>query len=396
MNTLFKRHKKWLLPVAVLSVAYSVAMVIRNSGPQVEVIVPEPQAVVVRVVEATQGEVQLMVSSQGEVNAEHSIALISEVAGKVKKVGPAFVTGGYFKTGDVLLDIDPTDYELAVITAAAKVEEATEELAIERSEAELAKEGLFPLKEAKVASARARLQSADAELKQAEVELARSKLKAPFDGRVLFRQVDLGQYISKGESLGRIFSTNRAEIRLPLTNQQLRYMENPFGTGPAAGSLNTPVTFSTEIGGQQVAWQGYLDRMDGAVDEDSRVWYAVAYVDDPYGLLSEVPVTPMVVGLFVDAEITGRTVSNAFRLPRSALRNDDRVLIVDADNRLRQREVDVLRTDYEYVYVADGIEDGDKICISPVDTFIDGLLVETIEQGGEPAQGIKKLAENES
>jgi RND family efflux transporter MFP subunit len=380
MNLLIARHRKWLLPTAVIVVAYGIATVIRNSGPQVEVIVPEPQAVVIRVVTAVPSEVQLTVSSQGEVDAEHSIELISEVAGKVRQPSSAFVTGGYFNVDDVLLQLDPTDYELAKIRAAAAVAEAAEELAIERSEAELAKEGLFPLKEAKVASARAQLQSAEAELAQAEADLARTYVRAPFDGRVLFTQVDLGQYVSKGELLARIFSTNRAEIRLPITDQQLRYLEQPFGSGRDAGPLNTPVIVHAEVGGQKLKWQGYLDRMDGAVDNDNRVWYAVAYVDDPYGLQSEVPVTPLVVGLFVKAEITGRTVNDVYKLPRSALRNGDRVLIVDADDRLRQRQVEVLRTDYDFVYVATGIEAGQRVCISPIDTFVDGLLVESVEE----------------
>lgn len=395
MNELLVRHRKWLVPVGVVVVAYGVATIIRNTGPQVEVSVPEPQAVVVRVVKAQPETVQLTVSSQGEVNAEHAIELISEVAGKVKEVSPAFVTGGYFAADDALLQIDPTDYELAKIRAEAAVAEAAEELAIEKSEAELAKEGLFPLMEAKVASARARLQSARAELAQADVDLARTRVRAPFDGRVLFTQADLGQYVSTGEPLARIFSTNRAEIRLPLTDQQLRFLEQPFGSGRGAGPLNTPVMLRAEVGGQQVEWQGYLDRMDGAVDDDNRVWYAVAYVDDPYGLQQDAVTTPLVVGLFVDAEISGRRVADVFRLPRSALRNGDRVLIVDADNRLRQSAVEVLRTDYESVYVAAGIDAGDRVCISPMDTFVDGLLVEVV--AGESAEAAAdKLAVNES
>ncbi|MGI9290866.1 MAG: efflux RND transporter periplasmic adaptor subunit [Gammaproteobacteria bacterium] len=395
MNSLLARHKKWLLPAGILLGAYSIATIIRTSGPQVEVVVPDPQAVVVRVVTATPEEVQLSVSSQGEVGAEYTIDLVSEVQGKVKKVSPAFVTGGYFETDDVLLELDPTDYELVRIRAAAAVSEAKEELEIERTEAKLAKEGLFPLKEAKVDSAAARLQSAEAELAQAEVDLQRTRVQAPFDGRVLFTQADLGQYVAKGASLARIFSTGRAEIRLPLTDQQLRYLENPFGTGRNAGSLNTPVTLSAEVGGQQVTWNAYLDRMDGAVDDDNRVWYAVAYVDDPYGMESEVPVTPLVVGLFVEAEIQGRTVNNVYRLPRSALRNGERVLIVDSESRLRQRSVDVLRTDYDSVYVDAGIEEGDQVCISPMETFVDGLLVEVVGEDAASEQREDKLAVNE-
>ena len=392
MREMFARHKKWLLPVTVLAVTYGIATIIRNTGPQVEVIVPEAQALVVRVITAAPEQVQLTVSSQGEVNAEHAIELVGELEGKVNKVSDAFVTGGYFSAGDVLLELDPTDYRLAKIRAEAAVAEAAEELEIEKTEAALAEQGLFPLREAKVASAQARLQSAEAELAQADVDLARTKVRAPFDGRVLFTQVDLGQYIVKGESLARIFSTDRAEVRLPLTDEQLRFLDTPFGGGRDSGPLNTPVKLKARVGGEDVAWQGYLDRMDGAVDENNRVWYAVAFVDDPYGLQSPTPVTPLVVGLFVEAEITGRTVDQVYRLPRSALRDNEAVLVVDGQNRLRRRPVEVLRTDFTSVYVAEGIVPGDRVCVSPVDTFVDGLLVEVVEEQG----AADALAVNES
>ena len=148
MKQFFSHNKKWLLPLTVLVAAYSVAIVIRNAGPELEVLVPEPQPLVVRVVGAQPEQIRLTVKSQGEVDAEHMIDLVSELPGKIKRVSTAFVTGGYFQEGDVLLEIDPTDYELARVRAQASVAEAVEELEIEKSEAELAAKGLFPLREA--------------------------------------------------------------------------------------------------------------------------------------------------------------------------------------------------------------------------------------------------------
>jgi len=375
MKQKFSRHKKWLLPITVLAVAYGIATVIRNTGPDLEVVTPQPQPLMVRVVTAQPEAVRLSVKSQGEVQAEHMIDLVSELPGKVMRVAPAFVTGGYFDAGDVLLEVDPTDYELARIRADAKVAEAAEELEVEKSEAELAATGLFPMREARVASAEARVQSARAELAQARADLQRTVVRAPFDGRVLFTQVGLGQYVSKGEMLGRIFSSGIAEIRLPLTDQQLQYLDRPFGAGRGGVPLDAPVTLTAEVGGQTVEWQGRLHRMDGAVDPDNRVWYAVARVDDPYGLTGDAARSPLVVGLFVEAEIQGRTVDRVFRLPRSALRNKNDVLTVDSENRLRRRPVEVLRTDFDSVLIVGGLEAGDRICVSPVEAFVDGLLV---------------------
>jgi RND family efflux transporter MFP subunit len=387
MKDFINRHKKWLLPVGVIAVAYSVAIVIRNLGPELDVITPEPQALVVRVVMAEQQQVRLTIESQGEVDAEHMIDIANEVPARVVRVSPAFVAGGYFKTGDVLLELDATDYELARVRAQAKVAEAVEDLEVEETEAALAKEGLFPMRDARVDSAKAQVASARADLAQAEADLRRTKVRAPFDGRILFTTIGLGQYVSKGESLGRIFSTDIAEIRLPLTDQQLRFLELPFGAGSNEQLLNTPVTLRAEIGGQRIEFPAYLHRMEGAVDPDNRVWYAVARVDDPYGLNDAERTTPLVVGLFVEATIEGRVVEQVFKLPRSALRKQNDVLVVDSDNRLRQRKVELLRTDFESAYVTSGLQPGDQVCVSPVEAFVDGLLVEVVNDV-EPADAL--------
>jgi RND family efflux transporter MFP subunit len=380
MNALYSRHKKWLLPATVLVVAYGIATVIRNAGPEIEVVTPEQPPLVVRTVTVQPEAVRLNVSSQGQVAAQHTIDLVSELPGSITRVAPAFVTGGYFKAGDELLRIDPTNYELARVRAEARVAEETEELEVEKSEAELAAEGLFPLREARVASAEARVQSARAELAQAEADLKRTRIRAPYDGRVLFTQVDLGQYVSTAQTLGRIYSTDIAEIRLPLTDQQLRYLDLPFGARPSEALPETPVILRAEVGGRAAEWPGRLHRMEGAMDPDNRVWYAVVRVDDPYGLKKPEQTTPLAVGLFVEAEIEGRMVDAVFQLPRSALRNEDDVLVVDREDRLRSRKVDVLRTDFSSVYISKGLAPGDRVCVSPVEAFVDGLVVEVVSE----------------
>jgi RND family efflux transporter MFP subunit len=380
MNQLITRNVRWLAPLGIILLAYGVATVIRNSGPTVEVITPEPQKLTVRAVTAVPDAALLTVISQGEVDAQYMIDLVSELQGNLVKVAPAFVAGGYFFEGDVLLEIDATDYKLAKIRAEASVAEAQEELEIEKSEAELASKGLFPLREAKVASAQARLASAEAELAQAEADLRRTRVKAPFDGRVLFTTTDFGQYISKGQVLGRIYSTGIAEIRLPLADKQLRYLSVPFGMRNNESMPYVPVVIRAEVGGQAGEWQGYVHRMEGAVDDESRVWYAVVRVDDPYGIQQSATQVPLAVGLFVEAEIQGREIDSAYRLPRMALRDENNVLIIDKDNRLRRKPVSVLRTDYESVLISEGLEPGDRVCISPVEAFVDGLQVQVIDQ----------------
>jgi len=376
MINVIKNSKRWVFPLIVVGVAYGIATVIRNSGPEIEVITPERPPLVVRTSIAQPAEVQLSVKSQGQVDSRYMIDLINEMPGQIASVDDIFVTGGYFRKGDVLLSIDPTDYRLAKVRAEAQVAEAREELEVEQSEAELASKGLFPLREAKVASAEARLMSAQADLDQAIADLRRTKVTAPFDGRVLFTSVDLGQYLTTGQQLGRIYSTDIAEIRLPLGDEQLRFLDLPFGSNSSADMPATPVTIKATVGGQSASWQGYIHRMEGAVDPDNRVWYAVARVDDPFGLQLSEPVVPLAVGLFVDAEIQGQRVTDVYELPRVALRNRDEVLVVDTDNRLRSRRVTVLRTGFDTVLLSDGVKAGDQVCLSPIEAFVDGLVVQ--------------------
>lgn len=371
------RLRKVLLPLAVLAFAYLIAVVIRSTGPELPVVAPTEEIRVVRVVDATMETVELTVGSQGEVSAEHFIELVSEAKGKIVSVSKAFVTGGYFKTGDVLVQIDPTDYELARVRASARVAEAEEDLALEQSELELAAKGLFPMREARVASAEARVASAKAELAQAEADLSRTRVRAPFGGRVLFTQADLGQFVTQGQPLGRIYSVGTAEVRLPLTDEQLGLLEDPFD--PAIGEREIPVLLKADVSGQSAEWQGVLHRIDGAVDPDNRVWYAVARVEDPYNILEPRDSPPLALGLFVEATIRGRSVENVFRLPRSALRNSSDVLIVDREDRLRQRSVDVLQTSFDSVLISGGVEVGERVCVSPIDVFVDGLRVEVAE-----------------
>jgi len=390
MKAFFNLHKKWLLPVTVICIAYGAATVIKNAGPTLDVVKPEKQALMVRVVTAQPQQVRLTVESQGQIDAQHMIDLVNEVPGRIEKVAAAFVAGGYFEAGDVLLELDDTDYELARVRAEAQVAEAVEEYDVEKTEAELAKAGLFPLREARVDSARARVQSAKAQLRQTEADLKRTRVSAPFDGRVMFTTVDLGQFVGKGEPVGRIFSTDIAEVRLPLTDQQLRHLDLPFGTGSNDKPLNTPVILRAEVGGVQTEFEAYLHRMEGAVDPDNRVWYAVARVKDPYGLKDTTRTTPLAVGLFAEAVIQGRTVDNVYKLPRAALRNKDDMLVVDAGNALRQRKVEVLRTDFESAFITAGLEPGERVCISPVEAFVDGLPVLVIDD----AMNTDTLAEN--
>lgn len=377
---MFPVSKRWLYPLIIIIAAYAVASVIRSTGPEVETVVPPRHVQGVRVVQPVAEQVQLQVESQGEVSAEFRIDLSAEVDGRIIAVSPAFVSGGYFEKDQVLIELDPKNYELVRVRAEAKLIEAIEDLELEQVEAKLAKDGLFPLRDARVQSSEARVASAKAELAQAEVDLQRTKIRAPFAGRVLFNSAGLGQYISRGESLGQIFSTDIFEVRLPLSDRQLQYLEFPFGLKPGQPLPAIEVELQAELAGEIHTFSAYLHRMDGALDPDNRVWYAVARIDDPYHLQQADDSPPLVLGTFVKALISGKTVNQVYKLPRSALREGGYVYVVDDQQALQKRPVSVLKTDFNHVFISQGITEQDKVCVSAIEVFRDGMPVAIKQQ----------------
>ena len=225
----------------------------------------------------------------------------------------------------------------------------------------------------------AALASAEAEVVRAERNLERTYIQLPYEGMVLSKDADLGQFVNPGTRLGVAFATNYAEVRLPLTDQDLAFVELPdaaeiTGTGGADGPA---VTLTAVQKGHPVEWQAQIVRSEGVVDEKSRVTYAVARIDDPYRLHASG--TPLPVGTFVGAKIKGSAVDGAMRVPRSALRGSSQLLFVDDENKIRIRTVNVIRADAQYAYVAGDELLGERIAVTGIDTPLNGMLVRTTD-----------------
>lgn len=365
------------------------------------VLKPKPQrqpaeipAPVVRVMEATPSQIQITVDAQGTVTPQREIDLVPEVAGKVVEVAPSFIAGGFFKKGDVLIRVDPRDYEFAVTRAEAQLASAKQRLALEEAEAEqarrdwtlLGEEGEptpLVLREPQLADARAQLDAAQAQLNDAKLDLERTTIRAPFAGRVREKQVDIGQYVTPGARLGRIYSADVAEVRLPLTDRQLSYLGLPLTPYQGLDSVN--VIIRTTFAGERHEWQGVINRTEGAIDPRSRVLYAVAEVDDPFGLKGgDKARAPLAIGLFVEAAIEGKSYDNVFIVPRGALKEQDQMLLVDDEERLRFVTVDVLRSTSEGAVIRAGLNVGDKMVTSPLENPVDGMKVRILGEDGKP------------
>jgi RND family efflux transporter MFP subunit len=342
----------------------------------------------VRVITARPESVQLVVRSQGSVAPRTESDLVPEVSGRVVWTSPSLVSGGFFEEGELLLRLDPLDYEIQVTKAKAAVARTEGELDHARQSRErqdgLAERDIASpsqLDEARRASrvAQAALDEAHASLAQARRDFARTEITAPYSGRVRDERVDVGQFVSRGDSIATIYATDYVEIRLPIPDDQLAYLELPLFRDKGGVAEEPEVSLRARFAGEEHTWTGRIVRTEGEIDARSRMVHVVARVEDPYGVKDQVS-APLAVGLFVRAEIAGPEVGDVVVVPRSALRDDQSILVMDDEQRLRRRPVEVLRVDRDEVLVR-GVPAGLRICISPLQVFVEGMRVQTLERG---------------
>jgi multidrug efflux pump subunit AcrA (membrane-fusion protein) len=204
--------------------------------------------------------------------------------------------------------------------------------------------------------------------------------------------------VTPGVAIATIYSVDRAEVRLPLPDRELAYLDFPLSgrvadqsggssaSGATGGSFSTEVILRGEFAGAMRTWRGHIVRTEGELDPQSRMVHMVAQVEDPYGRRSDDAASvPLPVGLFVEAEIIGRRVEDVVVIPRSAVRGRDQVLIVDENERLHFRWIEIIKAERELVVVGEGLDDGDRVCLSPIDTPVDGMRVRSVEEQRTPA-----------
>ncbi len=376
-------NKRTLAPIAVLLVGGLLAGLVLASKKPIEKQPRPSSAPLVRVLEASPATVQMRVSTHGTVVPRTESALVPEVAGRVVWVSPSLVSGGFFTAGDPLLEIEALDYELAREQARARLARAQSDLAnartAHRRQIDLAKQQAASeaarddaINRLRVAEAAKR--EAVAALAKAERDLARTKIEAPYEGRVRSEQVDVGQFVNRGVSVATIYAVDVAEVRLPIQDEELAFLDLSLtGTSELGDAPLATVRLKARFAGRDHVWDGAVVRTEGELDPKTRMVNVIAQVRDPYAMTDDKP--PFSVGLFVEAEIFGAEAANIVVLPREALRGSEQVLVVDDDDKLRFRRVDVLRVSRDEVFLRGGLVRGDRICISPLETPIEGMAV---------------------
>jgi RND family efflux transporter MFP subunit len=370
-------HRKWVVIPGILLVAIAIAAALEQMKPEPPKNEDQEFDPLVEVMALETSTESFRIDSQGTVKPRTQTVVSAEVSGSIVSISPNFVAGGVFEKGEMLMRIDPTNYTVAVDRADALV--AQRQIEFDGAK-KLRSQGYRA--EAELASAAAALASAQAELVSARRNLERTHIRLPYAGMVLSKDADLGQFVNAGTVLGVTFATDLAEVRLPLTDQDLAFVELPAASAISSmGSGSGPAVSLTAIQkGKLTNWNAQIVRSEGVVDERSRVTYAVAQIDDPYQL--DADGTPLPIGTFVSARIDGTANVDVIRIPRTALRGADQVLVVDDENTIQIRTVNILRADHQYAYIRDGVAAGERITTTAIEAPTNGMSVRTADTIG--------------
>ena len=386
--TKFETLFRYVLPLLVLLITVFIIRVIMSTSPTTEKrkqAADEPLTVEVLILE--QSDFPVTIKTNGIIQPRSQASIASQVSGTITQVSPAFTSGGFFNAGDTLLSVDDRDYIIAVKIASAALIEVklalTEEQAksnqAQRDWQRLGREGKaneLVLRKPQLASAHASLASAQAQLEQAQLNLQRTQILAPYAGRVLTKNVDIGQFVTIGSALADIYATDQVEIRLPLNSQQQHYVQLPEPFKPHSRAYYPPVNIIAQFGNQRYSWSGKLTRTEGALDAKSRQLYTVATIENPYGRdNSNKP--SLKIGQFVSAEIAGKILNNIFVLPTASVYEGDQVIIFK-DGLLHRQNINVIWRDSRNTIVDVGIHAGELLVTTPLSAVVSGSKAQLI------------------
>ena len=376
--------RKLIAPIVILGIATGIVMALLNTQPELKTTVKEPVPIAVRAVTVMPDTKTLTVMSEGNVYPRQEAKIIAQLSSEVAALSPSMIAGGEFSKGDVLISIDARDYEIALSRAKANVERSRAEYRFADSELmrvqslyakELASASQLQQAERAQQVSDAMLKEAEAALERAEIDLERTQIVAPFDGRVRTESLDEGQFLQKGGAVATIYATDALEVRLPLPDAQLAYLDPTFAqTGRAPIDRDVAVTLAADFAGAKQTWQGRLIRTEGDISQRSRFVNVIAEVTDT----TSTEGTRLPLGLFVTATIEGRTLDELISLPRTALRDDETVMVIDDDNKLHFRTIEVFRLGDEEVIVSAGLQAGERVCVSPLQFVVEGMAVTVI------------------
>jgi RND family efflux transporter MFP subunit len=373
---------KVVAPVVIVLGGFAGARWLNETAPQVPAQVPEMVVPLVEIISVQSAPRTLQVHSHGEAKAARHVQLVAEVSARVIWVAPELEAGDFVSSGTPLIRFDTTDYELAEASAEARLAQTQAALQLEEAEAEIARadwaehgEGPPPAlvaREPQLARAQADVRATQASLDAARRDLARCEIRAPFDARVETRAVTVASFVAPGQGLCQLADNATAEVMVPVRLNELAYLDLSLGQDPRPLS----VRLRAQVAGEDAVWQGQVVRTGASLDPRNRMASLVVRVDAPYsGAVALIP------GTFVQATVEGRTIPSVHSIPRSALRDDGTVLLLDAKNLLEIRLVTVFQRTGNEVLIDSGLRDGDRLITTPLVTIVPGMPLRTSTEG---------------
>jgi RND family efflux transporter MFP subunit len=387
---------KIILPLVLLAagMAGMKTMVASRPAPRKEV--RENPGALAEVVTTRREDRPVLVKGTGTVQTHREVTITPEVSGRVTSIDPAFIAGGFFGEGALLFEIEKVDYELALEKALSARAQAELELARQESNARVARQewdrlsevgaeepNPLVLYEPQLKQAHASLASADTAIRRARIDLERTSVFAPFDCRVRAEQVDLGQYVRAGMSVGTVADSTTAEIVVPLSLGEVNRLIVPRA---GSGKKGSPATVEINSGSKAYRWPGRVVRSLGEVDPRGRMTRLVVAVDDPYHLRAARPGgrPDLEVGLFVNVLFEGGTISGVFPLPRRALRENSSLWIAADDNTLHVQPVEVVRREDGTILIGKGLQEGERIILTTLPGAAEGMKLRVVEKEAAP------------
>ena len=345
---------------------------------------PERPAPMVEVITAAPSEHQLRVKTQGTIGAKTQVELAVQVTGRVVEVSENFADGGFFNAGDILLKIEPDDYEFALARTEAALAQAEQRLAEERGRSRQAQRewrelgsaeanDLF-LRKPQLRAAELAVTAAEADVAASKLALERTVIRAPFDGRVLQKRADVGQFVGNGTPLAQVYAIEALELRLPVSDAQLALLPDSLLTS-SGGLVGSSAAITVNIGDKVWNFSAPIVRSEAEIDRRSRVANLIAeFSGTPEVVEGRPALTP---GVFARAEILGRPVPDVIELSNTALSPDGHILVVNEQSTLERKDVAVVNREKDRVWIS-GISEGEVVVAELNNTLFPGLRVQVM------------------
>ncbi len=381
--------QKIIVPAAIIIATIFLVMFIKGNPPKASRFSAPPKAKINVAVKPLQLiDYPVEIDSFGTVKPRTQSMLVAQVSGLIIDINEQFREGGFFEKGDVLLQLDDRDLKAEVKSAQANLLNAEQNLLEEQARGRQAltdwqrlgnesEPSILVLRKPQLAAAQAQVLSAQAQLEKAQLNLERTKIKAPYAGRVLNRSVDLGQVVSNNMQLATIYATDSVEIRLPIKNKDLPFINLPeqYRDG-AKNQRGSAVNFTSDLIGEQ-QWQGQLIRTEGAIDESAQQLYVVAKINDPYKSTSDNQY-PVKIGQYVKAKINGKVASQVLVIPNSAIYQGSYVYVVE-NGTLQRKNIVLAWQNALQGIVSKGLEAGSQLVLTPLGQVSSGTPVQIMD-----------------